>query len=171
MTSSVKFDLSKLNTLVKFVDDKHVVKVGIFADENSRQQAGKFSAKKGLRRTTKESSDQTNAQIGAKHEFGSFSEHIPMRSFLRMPLFTRASEIVKEASVGALSLIASGQKTKLLARLGIACENAIQLAFATHGFNKWAPDRISTAERKGSGAPLIDTGQLRRSISSKVATI
>lgn len=171
MRSEVKFDMSRLNTFVKFVDDKHVVKVGILWGDNARQEGGNYSQKKGLRRTKPIPSDQTNAEIGAKHEFGSFSEHIPMRSFLRMPLFARSAEIVKEASVGALALLAQGNKVKLLKRLGIACENAIQLAFATHGFNRWAPNKISTAERKGSGSPLIDTGQLRRAISSEVAAL
>lgn len=171
MNSSVKYDFSGLQALVKFIDDKHVVKVGIFADENQRNETGSFSAKLGHRRKGKKVAEKTNAEIGAKHEFGSFSDHIPMRSFIRMPLFARSQQIIKEASVGALKLIAQGNKVMLLKRLGIACENAIQLAFATHGFNRWAPNKISTAERKGSGSPLIDTSQMRRSIASKVEAL
>ena len=152
--NQVKTDLSKLQTFVKSLDDRHVVKVGIFGAKNSRNGSGK-----------------TNADIGAKHEFGSYSDHIPMRSFLRMPLFAKSENIVKEASVGSLALLAEGKIVTVLKRLGIACENAIQEAFGSGGFGSWKPITMFTRSKKHSSQILIDTAQMRRSISSKVEAV
>ncbi len=155
MKSAVKFDLSKLQTFVKGVDDKHQVQVGIFGNKSSRHNKG------GL----------TNADVGAIHEFGSYSRHIPMRSFLRMPLHTQGHQILKQVVPGSKELIAAGKMVMLLKRLGIACENVVQAAFASRGFGTWPANKPSTVRRKGSDAPLIDTAQLRRSIASRVTTI
>ncbi len=170
MKSEIRFDLSKLNAFAKSLDDKHQVQVGIFGNKNNRKD---------------ETTGKTNAEIGAIHEFGSFSLNIPMRSFLRMPVNLRADQILKDTAIGADALLAAGKIVMVLKRLGIACENAIQLAFATRGFGQWAPDRVATVERKTSrltararrkiggwsNSPLIDTGQLRRSIDSRVVGI
>ena len=103
-----------------------------------------------------------------------------------MPLAHQQTQILKDTSVGMLWLLLKGEVVTILQRLGIACENAVQLAFATRGFNMWAPDFLATVARKTarltpkqkkeshgnpSNSPLIDTGQLRRSISSKVEKV
>lgn len=151
---SSRYNMSKLQIFVKSLDDKHHVQIGIFGNKASR--------KKGT---------ATNAELGAIHEYGSISRGIPARSFLRMPVSTQSSQIITEATGGSKALVASGKIVLLLKRLGTACENAIQRAFATRGFGTWAPDTEATKRRKGSDSPLIDTAQLRRSIASRVATI
>jgi phage gpG-like protein len=85
-----------------------------------------------------------------------------------MPIVHQEEQIVKEIAPGADKLLANGEMNKLMARLGISAENAVQLAFATRGFNQWQPNFLATILRKKSSSPLIDTGQLRRSITSKV---
>lgn len=155
MKSSLKFDLTKLQTFVKGVDDKHRVQVGIFGNKSARKDGG----------------DLSNADVGAVHEFGSFSDNIPMRSFLRMPLNTQSDQILKQVTPGSRELVATGKMTLLLKRLGIACENVIQAAFASRGFGTWKPNKPATIRRKGSDVPLIDTAQLRRSIASRVVAI
>lgn len=147
----MRFDYSKLNKIANNLDDKHVVRVGIFGSKSARKGDG-----------------PTNAYIGSIHEFGWPPSGIPPRSFLRWPIAFRATQIAKDAAIGAGKLMLEGKFLMILKRLGLAAENAVQLAFATHGFNRWPPDKVATAERKGSGAPLIDTGQLRRSIASQV---
>lgn len=151
MKSEVTYDFDKLNKLVTALTGKFYVKVGIMGSKNARK-----------------SGTVNNASLGAIHEFGTMSGKIPPRSFLRMPLAHQQTQILKDAGIGMLGLLLKGDVLMVLKRLGIACENAVQLAFATRGFNMWRPNRVATAMRKKSDAPLIDTGQLRRSITSKV---
>ena len=64
--------------------------------------------------------------------------------------------------------IKEGTLLELAKKVGVVAEEVIQEAFATRGFGKWKANKPSTIARKGSDSPLIDTGQLRRSITSKV---
>ena len=143
--------LKKLLTAIN--DNSLIVKVGIFSGRNAR---GSDKGPAG------------NAALGALHEFGSFSKGIPARSFLRVPIMMKAAEIVKKASYDLRKRLAKGDKRAILQDLGLACEDAVGEAFETGGYGTWAPNKPSTAKRKGSDKPLIDSGQLRRSILSKV---
>jgi phage gpG-like protein len=147
----VRFNFDGLNNFVKGISTKSFVKVGIFGNKTKRQ--------KGV---------LTNAEVGAIHEFGSVSRKIPPRSFLRVPLFQKSDEIVSEASEGALMKLAQGDIIGVIKGLGIAAERAIQTAFESSGFGSWVGNALSTIRRKGSSSPLIDRGELRRSIASKV---
>jgi hypothetical protein len=153
---SETFDFSKIKKLVAGLSDQRRVQVGIFGNKDARQKGG-----------------QSNAYIGSIHEFGWPPSHIPKRSFLRMPVVVKGKDIAKEAGQGAEQLLASGKIDLLLKRLGIAAEKFIQEAFVTRGFGTWPPDKDATVRRKGNkkgeDSPLIDTGQLRRSITSRVA--
>ena len=168
MSSSFFGNLRKMDAFMRGMDKHYMVQVGIFGDKNPRGVAikkvkGKLRSKYG-----NQDSGLTNADIGAIHEFGSFTRHIPARSFLRMPINLKTKEIIQQASQGATKLISEGNLMKVMMRLGIAAENAIQQAFASRGFGTWKLDAESTRKRKGSDAPLIDTAQLRRSIASRV---
>lgn len=155
MSGSVRYDLGHLQAFVKSLDDKRQVQVGIFGGKSKRNQSGAV----------------TNAELGAIHEFGSFSQKIPARSFLRMPIMTKTGQIVKETAPSARGMVKNNSLVKTLKVLGISCENAVQQAFASRGFGSWKPDAPATAKRKKSDAPLIDTGQLRRAIASRVVKI
>lgn len=163
--------LDGLENIIGSLTDKKDVRVGIFGNKENRKEPGpKFNTKAHTRRMTKKTSGLTNADLGAIHEFGSKARGIPARSFLRMPIQHEANNIVKEISRDSVKLLAEGKINELLTRLGIIAENAVQLAFTTRGFNQWTADLMSTIGHKKSGMPLIDTGQLRRSITSKVVT-
>ena len=148
----IKADFNGLNALVKALGDGRVVKVGILGRKVSRKDSGEL----------------TNAELGAIHEFGSFTKRIPARSFLRMPIHQESKRIAIEAGKGSKSMVEKGNMVGVLKNIGIACEAAIQRAFASMGFGQWKPDKPATIRRKGSASPLIDTAQLRRSISSAV---
>lgn len=162
-----------LNSFIKGMSEKWIVKVGIMGTKASR----------------KGDAGTNNAEIGAVHEFGSPAQHIPQRSFLRMPIQTRQDKIVDEvASKTAPWMLHHDTPTAartvqkvMLTFLGIACENVVQQAFDTKGFGEWAPNtparatykltsrgKKATPENVAKDHPLIDTGQLRRSIASKV---
>ena len=151
----VKFDMSKLNKLVKELGAGYAVDVGIMGAKNTK--------------IDREDTTLTNADIGYVHEFG---HGVPMRSFLRMPLSVKSNQILKDVvQAGAVKKLAQGDVVGVLSDLGIACERAIGEAFATGGFGDWEPDDPRTIAAKGSSAILIDTHQLEQSIASQVVKV
>lgn len=155
-SDKVKYDFTKLNKFVKSLSEKKVVQVGIFGKKNTR-------------RDKEEQKILTNSEIGAIHEFGSFSRGIPARSFLRMPISTKGKEILKQIPDVSEQLSEGTGVVVILKQLGISCMGIVQMAFASRGFGQWPPNTPATISRKGSSQPLIDTGQLRRSITSRVS--
>lgn len=149
--TELKVNLDGLNRLLKNVEKDLFAKVGIFSDNNSRNE--------GL----------TNAKIGAKHEFGSISEGIPRRSFLLDPITLKRKRLVKTAQRIIKDNITKpdGQR-KILELIGIEGEAIVQEAFESGGFGTWTPLNQKTINKKGSDRILIDSSQLRRSITSKV---
>lgn len=114
-------------------------------------------------------SGTTNAEIGIIHEFGSVSKNIPPRSFLRMPIETHIGAIATFMGQPAMvEKVLSGKAKEAFELMGIKAEEFVQQAFSTSGFGQWKPNAPLTIAIKGSSKPLIDTSQLRRSISSEV---
>jgi len=158
MLDNIKKSLGELN--------KFKTQVGIFENKDSRK---------------KNFEGLGNADIAARMEFGGefnwpwwytvTGRHrigIPARSFLRMPIRTHISDIQKLVQKDVMALFAKNKVDLLFKRLGIACRKIIDQAFQTSGWGEWAPNHPLVIERKGSDKPLIDTGSLRRSISSRV---
>ena len=149
---------------IKQLSKKPKVQVGIFSDVKSRKSKGNID----------------NVGLMAIHEFGvpnnplgtglkagrNHSVSIPQRSIIRSA--TKENEkkgnefILKE-----YDKIIKGFLTfpKLFAKFGLFMENKFKLKFTDGTLTKNA---ISTINKKGSSRPLIDTGQLRQSITSKV---
>lgn len=157
MSDKVIVDIKRLKQLLKYlVGGLPKVKVGILGETNQRND--------GL----------TNAQIGFANEFGKMTGYprIPARSFIRTPLNLHFREKLKEKeSLTGKELekaIRTGQAEKFAQKVGMVAEETIQEAFETHGYGEWEPNAPRTIAEKGSDSPLIDTGQLRRSITSKV---
>jgi len=133
------------------------VKVGILSKKNAR----------------KGDVDESNASIGAIHEFGSYSRNIPQRSFIKMPLTMKSGQIVKEIKRLIQENLKNGDlmPLKLIKKIGVVAEGVIGQAFASDGFGTWQPISPATADRKGSEAILIETSQLQRSITSAVEKV
>lgn len=94
---------------------------------------------------------------------------IPARSFLRMPLMTRLQSKLDEIGRGVWRAIILKRGVRAaLGALGTVARNLVDSAFATRGFGQWAPNSPMTIRRKGSSAPLIDTAQLRKSVTYEV---
>jgi len=151
MNDEIKFDIGKLNKFAMALKKKYVSKVGILTDTARKDGFG-------------------NVQLGAVHEFGSYSRNIPARSFLRVPLMGHGKDIIKDCADVALQAFVDGDPKKAYKVLGIAGEAVVQKAFETSGDGKWPGLKPATIARKGSSMPLIDTGSLRRSVTSAVAT-
>lgn len=147
-------DLSQLEELVKELGGMWVARVGILGNNAATPHANA-----GL----------TNSELGVIHEFGSLSRNIPPRSFLRMPVEVKQKEIVQGmASYRTKNALENGNIKRVYQDLGLYAEGFVKQAFASGGFGTWKGNAESTIAQKGSDRPLIDTAQLRRSITSDV---
>lgn len=139
----------------------------------------------------------SNADIGAAHEFGvdgGFSNHpsasrrkklawpnhsnnhLPARSWLRMPVLTHMPDQLPKNGRGVWQeVIVKKGVLGALAVLGAFAVRSIQMAFSTGGFGTWEALKPSTVRRKiakgrgqGGTSILIDSAQLRQSVTSEV---
>lgn len=146
----VQLDTKVLDQLIRALKEPlPVLRVGII---------GKLGRNKGGR---------TNAEIGAAHEFG--TDKLPVRSFLRMPLTENFRKYVDDESPldeDALKMIVkTGSIVEFMKKLAVIGENVVRDAFQTGGFGKWKPSDMS---RKKNHQTLVETTQLRESITSEV---
>lgn len=166
----IKSDLSQLENLLKQVGGEFVARVGVIGSA-----AGEVHDSE---------SGMTNATLGLIHEFGSESNNIPARSFLRMPLEAQQDKLMQTLDTGSVKeSIESGDIKQVYKTLGIAAEQIVKDAFMTGGYGNWKANAPITihggwmsnkngksfyVKGKGTDKPLIDTGALMRSISSDV---
>lgn len=166
------FDDSGLQNLLKAMSGDGSVRIGVFGGEHmeagQKRKIGSDQGRLGGRKQTKTKSGMTNAEVGFLMEYGAPQRKIPSRSWLRMPIMSKINQIVKDSARGFSEAVKTGDSKKFLTIVGINAEKWIELAFDTRGFGSWAANRPSTIERKNSDTPLIDTGQLRRSVTSMV---
>lgn len=141
-----------LDNLIKSIKDSDLkVKVGILSGKNARPNG-----------TT-----ETNASIGAKHEFGI---GVPQRSFLRVPL---NDNLQKKIDKGVFTEDDIKEVVKLksvlpwLKKIAVIAEGIVIEAFETGGDGKW-PAWKNPNYKNGGGRLLVDTGSLRDSISSEI---
>ncbi len=175
---SVSINMDKLLKLKEEFSKKYVTRVGVLGQKNNRipikegesHAQYKIRVKSILRKQQEEkgNEEKTNAEIGLKQEVGSLSEHIPRRSFLEMPLTLKMPDYYKTFSNQLMKAIDEGNIKPVYVNLGIKGEQIVQMAFASRGFGQWPDNSPVTVARKGSSSPLIDTGQLRKSITSDV---
>jgi len=129
-----------------------VVRIGILGGKNSRR-----------------GSQQTNAEIGARHEFG--SDGMPIRSFLRMPLNDHLMDALVQSKAfdkEALNeVIAERSLVPWMKKLATLAEGVVLEAFASNGYGKW-PSWKTPGYTSRTGQILVDTQQLRNSIQSEV---
>lgn len=144
--------LDKLIKALKAVPPQ--IRVGILGDKSARTTP-----------TSKQA--PTNATIGAAHEFG--TSKLRQRSFLRVPISEHLA--AKMENSGALdkdvlaAVIASGTIVPWAQKIAVLAEGIVAEAFDTGGFGKWKPSDMS---KKKNSQTLIETQQLRNSITSEV---
>ncbi len=160
--TKISKDLKNLKSLAEGLKlkEKYKAKIGIIGD----------GAK-----VVHSDSMKTNTEIGMIHEFGTKSGGmIPERSFLRFPIEHKKKELIEKILISKdkiASILSSGDNDSIkgiYAKLGIMGEAIIQEAFETRGFGTWASNSAMTIANKGSDSPLIDTSQLRKSVTSTV---
>lgn len=169
--SEVKADIDykRFKKLIQAITKDYQIRIGLLSGkggaENIKDHDGNVN------------NDFDYAGLGALMEYGSEDGKIPARSFLQMPLEKMAQEILKKTkgdySMRELNYFLEQNKLTLInfaVVLGANCVEAIQEAFDTHGFGDWAENKPSTIAKKGSSAPLIDTGALRQKITAEITT-
>lgn len=112
----------------------------------------------------------TNAQVGAAHEFGTAT--IPQRSFLRVPIADHLEKKLENSGAfdkETLALVVKqGDARPWMKKVAITAEAIVQEAFETGGFGKWPPWKDPNYHNDDNRL-LVDTRQLRESISSEVS--
>jgi hypothetical protein len=109
--------------------------------------------------------DVTSAQLVYIHTHGSPLKGIPARPIIELAIEADKANIVAELKdAGVASLAGKKQEAMLyFRRAGQEAENFVRGWFFD-ARNNWAPNKPATIARKGSDRPLIDTGELRKSI-------
>jgi hypothetical protein len=107
--------------------------------------------------------DFTVLDVATVHEFGSPAAGIPQRSFIRAWV-DRNLATIRDWQRALFQRIVAGKLTvrQALELLGAQVAGAIQAFIAT---SIPPPNAPETVERKGSSTTLIDSGQLRASIT------
>ena len=103
------------------------------------------------------------AMVAAVHEYGSPSQGIPERPFLRVAVQRNRQKYVRLNRINLVKML-RGQATveQALGQLGEMAKGDVQTEIRSGDF---APLKPATIKRKGSSRPLIDTGQMVQSIA------
>lgn len=107
---------------------------------------------------------ESTAGIARVHEFGSPKKNIPERSFLRAGIRAANEELIA-LSKRDMKKVVRGKMTMTMAmnRLGVMAVGQVQKYIGQS--ENFAPLSARTIAEKGSDKPLIDTGNMRQSIT------
>jgi len=106
------------------------------------------------------------ATLLALHVYGVPTRGIPQRDPLRPPLIANAQRYSDLLAIGLKNALANGTDPKIVyEKIGIVATNDVKDYFITGNFKALSE---KTIKAKGSSKPLIDTGELRNSISYEV---
>ena len=173
-------DLSRIRVLVGVPEEKAQRPAGENASDITNAQLV-FIHTHGVRRLSMRRAMQQTMQTGATykqayamyiHSYGSPLWQVPPRPIIEPALKAHNEELQKEIQKALnQQLTISGGKQQALRqfkKVAMMGQNFARGWF-TDGRNGWAPNAPSTIARKGSNKPLIDTGEMRKSIIGIVA--
>lgn len=124
--------------------------VGIPNDENSRENSDGI----------------TNAELGVIHEFGVPERGIPERSFMRSTASEERENLGRLGNAQVAECLEGNTSAHdVFATIGTYLQGKV-VEKITDG--EFEPNNENTVKRKDSSKPLIDTGQLRASITYEV---
>lgn len=150
--ADVKLDMRGLEAILKSLKGKMPQgRIGILGANEARRE-----------------STRTNAEIGAKHEFG--DHEVPQRSFLRIPLTDNLQAFLEKSGAfkkGAIeNMIKEVGMQGIVGKIVKVGEEVVLEAFHSGGFGKWPAH--APGYENNTGMILVDTQQLRNSITSEV---
>lgn len=140
-----------LRTVKAMKNGDAYVKAGVLGSTSKREETG-----------------IDNVRLATIHEFGSPEAHVPERSFIRQP-FDAHREAYFEMVRRLVAAIYEGKADirQGLGRIGLKMTQD-QRNRILKGAGVPPPNAPSTVEKKGSSRPLVDTGQLLRSLTHAV---
>lgn len=130
--------------------------------ERISKQMGKGpnGVKVGLPKGSNDYPDGTSViMVGTVHEFGSDSQGIPQRSYLRSTMIEKKRDYKKLFSKLSLKIVRGMEVKKALGIIGLQAQTDVQAKIESI-------DSPPLKNREGN--PLIDTGHLRQSITFEV---
>jgi phage gpG-like protein len=150
MTVQDKQNLPLKKVLDSLLKSNLQINVGVLESPHS----GDVSAQ-----SKKTGSNVSVVSVAAVHEFGSPAKKIPKRSFL-LSTFESKKKIWPKAFKTLFERIKSeADLNNMLEQFGQLLQRDVRLTFTR---NNWKPLKYR------SGNPLLDTGQLRRSVSYEI---
>ncbi|WP_223840741.1 hypothetical protein [Pseudomonas extremaustralis] len=149
-----KDDVSKVLASIQDLANKQVL-VGIPASKAEREEGDEEPI--------------NNAQLGYIHEYGSPKANIPARPFLN-PGIARTQESINNHLKKAAKAAMDGNSEKVDVELnatGLIAQAGARNEINSGTFEALAPATLAARRRRGrtGDKPLIDTGQLRNSIT------
>lgn len=112
---------------------------------------------------------ETNVTIAAVHEFGSRDGKIPQRSFIRATIDRERELIRRMLGKAAVAVATGGNAYRAVGVVGEKVKSEmVKTIDRSIGLKPLAD---STIEAKGSSRPLIDTSQLKNSITWKAHNV
>lgn len=106
------------------------------------------------------------ATLLAIHVLGAPTRGIPQRDPLRPPLIANTQRYTDLMAQGIKNALANGTDPNVVyEKIGIVASNDVKDYFVSGSFK---PLDQKTIDRKGSSKPLLDTGELRSSITYQV---
>lgn len=139
---------------------------GITKDSAGRHHLnGKFISEKKATELKAKASKASHATVLDVAYWNEFGLGVPQRAFLRT-WFEQADAQNRNLMRNAMKLVIRGGKTldEALELVGLKLAGDLQKAIAGHSLGL-QEDSPETVKRKGSSTPLIDSGQLRQSIT------
>ena len=107
--------------------------------------------------------DSKNATKAAINEYG--TSKIPQRPFMRTAVSRHGKSWGEKSAKSVQSVIKGMPISQVTELVGMQMKSDISSTL-TNG--PWTPNSVVTIAKKGSSRPLIDTGELRASITYKV---
>lgn len=150
---SIKID-NKLKKEIAKIEQlqKQTIRVGVIGDGSTRDD--------GL----------TNAFLLFLHTWGSVTRNIPPRPVLdaievkQQDFGNNTQQIMHKLLINKLDVLTTAKQ------IGALALSYILMSFETKGFGRWPELKPQTIEKKNSDAILIQTGQLKRSLTFDVVT-
>lgn len=112
-------------------------------------------------------SKMTNVDIAYIQNFGAPEANIPSREFMRPGVVNAQSKIVKALRLASQAAFKGEDPDKYLHMAGLVAQASIKAKLTDGPFLPLAASTVAARLRRGkkSDKPLIDTGQLRNSIT------
>lgn len=105
-----------------------------------------------------------NAELAYIHTNGSPIRGIPARPFIQPAIEKNSTPIGAQLGEAIKKTLTGGDSEPSLRKAGIIGQN-VSRGWFTNPDNGWAPNTPRTIAKKGSDKPLIDTAEMRKSIT------